>query len=63
VWWCPQDKRNYAIIGTKLGWIVLVDLIEGKEVGFSHFTNFPITQVKRLFDNVLLNYATLESKI
>lgn len=61
VWWCPQDRHNYAIIGTKLGWIVLVDLIEGKEVGFSHFTNFPIIQVELLFENVLFNYVTPES--
>jgi hypothetical protein len=52
-WWSPQDNHSYAIIGTHSGWIVLIDLASGKEVGFTHLTNFKITCLEQLCDEAM----------
>ena len=35
LWWTTQDQRSMAVVGSLTGWIVIVDLIDGKEVSLS----------------------------
>ena len=33
VWWTTKDNLSLAVVGTYYGWVLIVDLIDGKEVG------------------------------
>lgn len=42
LWWTTQDLHSMAVVGTRSGWVVIVDLIDGKEVSLERTQHYMV---------------------
>ena len=67
-WWTTNQEveRSYALVGTQAGCVLIVDLIDGKEIGFVRLSQEPIVRMETMSDpsgdNTYLFITDAESK-
>ena len=57
-WWATNEAKALAIVGTNHGFVIIIDLVDGKEVSvnFDLFLNFFVkSYIDRIFQSKLLN--------
>lgn len=50
-WWSTPESKALALVGTHSGYVVIVDLVDGKEIGYTKPSDKPIVKLEQLADN------------
>ena len=50
-WWATNESKALAILGTNHGYVIIIDLVDGKEIGFVKVSEKAIVKLEQITDN------------
>ena len=50
-WWATNESKALAIVGTNHGFVIIIDLVDGKEIGFVKVSEKAIVKLEQITDN------------
>ena len=50
-WWATNESKALAILGTNHGYVIIIDLVDGKEIGFVKVSEKAIVRLEQITDN------------
>ena len=50
-WWATNESKALAILGTNHGFVIIIDLVDGKEIGYVKVSEKAIVKLEQITDN------------
>ena len=50
-WWATNEAKVLAVLGTRHGFLIIIDLVDGKEIGHVKISEKPIVNLEQIVDD------------